>query len=184
MSVMTCGWPTTHQRTADSQLGRIASHRKSGLEGALDRRKTHIDVWKETWIDRYFDLPLWGRSILIGFLAALLGFALDELAHIFGYPWFVERLAENALEGAVITAVVFWLSRLREQRIVHRMREIGFLNHHIRNAMQAIALAATGIDDTGRRAVVIGSSVHRVIEALSKMNRKGDELNSRPSTTI
>jgi len=141
----------------------------------MERRMNHIDCWKESWLDHYFDMPLWGRAILVGFLAALLGFALDGIAHLFGYPWFLERLGENVLEGAVIAVVVFWLSRLREERIEHRMREIGFLNHHIRNAMQVIELAAKGIDDAGQRHAVIGLSIHRVVDALSRMNRKTDE---------
>src|SRR5262249_56101029 len=98
-------------------------------------------VGKETWIDDYFDLPLWGRALLIGFMAGLLGFALDEMAHLFGYPWFSERIFENAVEGLVIAVVVFRLSRLREQRMARRMREIGFLNHLIPNAMQTTQLA-------------------------------------------
>ena len=141
----------------------------------MERRKTHIDVWKDTWIDRYFDLPLWGRALLVGSLAALLGFALDGAAHLFGYPWFYERLSENAVEGLVIGFVVFRLYRLREQRMARRMREIGFLNHHIRNAMQTIELAAREIGDAKQR-VAVDLSVRRVVETLSRINRESDEL--------
>lgn len=142
----------------------------------MERRKTRIDVWKDTWIDHYFDLPLWGRALLIGFLAGLLGFALDGIAHVFGYPWFYERLSENFVEGLVIGLVVFQLNRLREQRMERRMREIGFLNHHIRNAMQTIELAATEIGDARQR-VAVDVSVRRVIETLSRINRESDESN-------
>jgi hypothetical protein len=145
------------------------------LEGPMERRKSRIDVWKDTWIDHYFDLPLWGRAVLLGFLAALLMFAMDEAAHAFGYPWFIERLYENGLEGFVVGIVVYWLSRLREQRMDRRMREIGFLNHHIRNAMQTIELAATEIRDVQQREA-IDLSVRRVVETLSRINRKSDEL--------
>jgi hypothetical protein len=55
------------------------------------------------------------------------------------------------------------------------MREIGFLNHHIRNAMQAIELAATGITDAQHRAAV-DVSVRRVVETLSRINRESDQL--------
>jgi len=141
----------------------------------MERRKTRVDVWKDTWIDHYFDLPLWGRALLIGFMAGLLGFALDEMAHLFGYPWFSERIFENAVEGLVIAVVVFRLSRLREQRMARRMREIGFLNHHIRNAMQTIELAAREIGNAEQR-VAVDLSVRRVIETLSRINRESDEL--------
>jgi hypothetical protein len=142
----------------------------------MERFKNHHDFWKDTWIDRYFDLPLWGRAVLIGFLAAVLGVGLDEMAHAFGYPWFFERLIENATEGIVIGAVVFWLSLLREQRIERRIREIGFLNHHIRNAMQTIELATMHIADAGERQTVIDLSVRRVTETLYRIGRESDEL--------
>jgi hypothetical protein len=119
---------------------------------------------------------LWSRALLVGILAGLLGFALDEVAHLFGYPWYVERLLENAVEGIVIGAVVFKLSRLREKRMERRMREIGFLNHHIRNAMQTIKLATTGIADPQERTAAIDLSVRRVVETLSRINRESDEL--------
>src|SRR5215472_8231747 len=141
----------------------------------MERRKTSIDVWKDTWIDHYFDLPLWGRAVLIGFLAGLLGFTLDGAVRVFGYPWFFERVFENVVEGLVISVVVFWLSCLREQRMERRMREIGFLNHHIRNAMQTIELAAREIRDTQQR-VAVDVSVRRVVETLSRINRETDEL--------
>ena len=142
----------------------------------MDRHKNDIDFWKDTWINHYFDMPLWGRALLIGFLAALLGFSLDELAHLFGYPWFFERLGENAAEGIVIGLVVFWLSLLREQRLRRRVREIGFLNHHIRNAMQAIELATTDIADAQQRRAAVNLSINRVVESLSRISRQGDEL--------
>jgi hypothetical protein len=141
----------------------------------MERRKDRFDAWKYHWIDRYFDLPCMDRAFLVGFLAALLGFALDQVAHLFGYPWYVERLVENVVEGLVIGGFVYWLSCLRERRLLRRMREIGFLNHHIRNAMQAIELAATGITDAQHRAAV-DVSVRRVVETLSRINRESDQL--------
>jgi len=141
----------------------------------MERRKNRIRHWKDTWIDHYFDLPLWARALLVGILAALVGVALDEAAHLSGYVWFSERLLENGVEGLVIGFLVFWLSRLREKRMERRMREIGFLNHHIRNAMQAIKLAATGIADPKQREAV-DLSVRRVVETLSRINRESDEL--------
>ncbi len=52
----------------------------------MERRKKHFDVWKDTWVDHYLDLPCKGRAVLVGLLAAVFGFALDEAAHTFKYP--------------------------------------------------------------------------------------------------
>jgi len=79
----------------------------------MKNRTNLLHIWKASWIDHYyFDLPLWGRAVLLGFLAALLGFILDEGAHAFGYPWFYERLLENGVEGVAIGLVVFWFEPL------------------------------------------------------------------------
>ena len=141
----------------------------------MERRKNSVGVWTAAWMDHYFDLPLWGRAVLMGFVAALLMFVMDEVAHLFGYPWYMERLLENALEGIVVGFIVFWLGSMRKKRMERRMREIAFLNHHIRNAMQAIAFAATGISDAEEREAV-EASVRRVVETLSKINRETNEL--------
>src|SRR5262245_27278965 len=117
----------------------------------MERRKNHFNVWKDTWIDHYLDLPSRGRAVLVGVVAAVLGIAMDEAARAFEYPWFFERVLENVFEGLVIGLVVYWMSRSREKRVERRMREISFLNHHIRNAMQTITLAATETADAQQR---------------------------------
>jgi hypothetical protein len=142
----------------------------------MKRRASLNSIWNADWVEQYFDLPFWGRAVLLGILAALLGLILDEAAHAIGSRWFYERLLENALEGFLIGIVVFWLSLLREKRMDRRMREIGYLNHHIRNAMQAITLVAHETADAQQRMAVIDLSVRRVIETLSRINRETDEL--------
>jgi hypothetical protein len=150
----------------------------------MERRERPIGIWDVKWINHYFDLPVWGRAVLVGLLAALLGFILDEAAHAFGYPWFYERLGENVVEGVFIGMVVFWLSVLREKRMDRRMREIGYLNHHIRNAMQAIKLVAEETADAQQRLAVINLSVRRVTETLSLISRLSDEANLERSSNL
>jgi hypothetical protein len=149
----------------------------------MERRKNHIGMWKDSWIDRYFDLPLWSRAVLVGTLAALLGIALDEAAHVFGFSWQAEQLSENALQGLVIGMIVFWLSLLREQRMNRRMKEIGFLNHHIRNAMQTIEFALSEVQDAKERVEIINASVRRVAETLSRISRQSDDLTTESEHT-
>lgn len=142
----------------------------------MERRENHIHIWKDIWIDRYLDLPCKGRAVLVGLVVAVLGVAMDEAARAFEYPWFFERVLENVVEGVVIGFIVYWMSRLREKRIARRMREIGFLNHHIRNAMQTITLAVTETADAQQRAAMIDMSISRVLETLARINRESDEL--------
>jgi hypothetical protein len=141
----------------------------------MERRTNSLGAWKASWPDSFYGLSLWGRAVVVGVLAAFLGFALDEIAHVLGYPWFSERLLENSVEGLIIGYAVYWLSRSREQRMQRRMKEIGFMNHHIRNAMQAIELAAASVDDAQERLGMIQVAVRRVIDTLAKVTRETDE---------
>jgi hypothetical protein len=56
------------------------------------------------------------------------------------------------------------------------MKEIGFLNHHIRNAMQLIELADSNIKDPKERTEVVDRCVRRVVETLRRVSRESDEL--------
>jgi hypothetical protein len=141
----------------------------------MERRKNRFETWKVTWMDHYFDLTCKSRAVLVGIVVAALGIAMDEAARVFEYPWFFERVLENVLEGLVIGLVVYWMSCLREKRIERRMKEIGFLNHHIRNAMQAIQLVTAQMPDTQQREAV-DRCISRVVAALSRINREEDEL--------
>ena len=143
----------------------------------VERRKNQLNIWKDTCIDRFLNLSCKGRAVLVGLVIAVLGVAMDEAARAFEYPWFFERVLENVVEGVVIGFVVYWMSRLREKRIERRMREIDFLNHHIRNAMQTISLAATDTADAQERMAMIDLSVRRVVATLSAISRENDELN-------
>jgi hypothetical protein len=142
----------------------------------VERRKNQLNIWKDTCIDRFLNLSCKGRAVLVGLVIAVLGVAMDEAARVFEYPWFFERVLENVFEGLVIGFVVYWMGRLREKRMERRMREVGFLNHHIRNAMQAIKLAATETADAQARTEMIDRSVRRVVETLSAISRENDEL--------
>ena len=132
--------------------------------------------FRSKWIDRFFDFPLWLRAVLLGIMAGGLGFVLDEISHVFGYPWFYERLLENLVEGLVIGFVVFWLSNLRDKRLKRRVTEVGYMNHHIRNAMQAIELAVTNIADARQRLAVVQEAVAGVISTLAKISDETDEI--------
>ena len=142
----------------------------------VERRKNQLNIWKDTCIDRFLNLSCKGRAVLVGLVIAVLGVAMDEAARLFEYPWFFERVLENVFEGLVIGFVVYWMGRLREKRMERRMKEVGFLNHHIRNAMQAIKLAATETADAQARTEMIDQSVRRVVETLSAISRENDEL--------
>jgi len=58
----------------------LAGSLDNEVGGPMERRKNHFNVWKDTWIDRYLDLPRKGRAVMVGLVAAVLGVAMDEAA--------------------------------------------------------------------------------------------------------
>jgi hypothetical protein len=141
----------------------------------MEHQENRVESWRDSYVDHFLGLPLWVRIALVAVLGALVGMALDEALHVFGYNWLAEREVENVVEGLVVAASVYWLSHLHHKRMMRRVKEINFLNHHVRNAMQAIELAVSGIQDSKRRMEVVDLSVRRVIETLSKVSRESDE---------
>ncbi|HEX2328450.1 MAG TPA: hypothetical protein VHN74_06990 [Candidatus Angelobacter sp.] len=142
----------------------------------MDWHGNQIEVLKHEWIDHYFKLPPWGRGLWIGVLTAAVGFALDIILHACSESWLIDRIGKNVLEGIAIGFVAFKLSCLRDKRIRHRMKEIEFMNHHIRNAMHTIRLATTEIVDPHVRLSLIDSSLQRVVTTLSRITHASDHI--------
>lgn len=127
------------------------------------------------WLEGFFEFRPWGRAIILGSLAMGISLFLDEMCHFMGLAWHWERVVEDGLQGLGVGLIVWCLARLHDKRVARRMKEIGFLNHHIRNSLQAIELAAVRVNDPECLAVV-KASVERAVVSLSKINRGDEDL--------
>jgi len=79
------------------------------------------------------------------------GFSLDYLVAVLGLPWPQERLIENVIEGALFIAMVYSVLRERDRRLRRRFKEVGYLNHHIRNSLTVIEMAEGYVSEAEER---------------------------------
>lgn len=114
------------------------------------------------------------RVIVYGLTAFAVIFGIDLLLHIAGWSWFREQLVCDVLEAALLGLIAAHLSRLREERVHRRKREIRYLNHHIRNALTAIHLAQLQLDNVDQRATAVQRASDRICSVLEQLSRNED----------
>ena len=113
------------------------------------------------------------RVIVYAFTAFVVLSGIDLLWHIARWEWLPERVACNVVEAALLGIIAAYLSRLREERILRRQRELGFLNHHVRNALALIQMAEHQLD-LGQRATAIRTASNRICSVLEQLSRDED----------
>jgi signal transduction histidine kinase len=111
---------------------------------------------------------------LYGLTAFVVIFLPDLIWHFAGWNWSWARLASDAVEAVILALIASHLSQLREERILRRQRQMGYLNHHIRNSLSVIQLAEQALHDTNERANAIRSATRRICTVLEELTRNED----------
>ena len=104
------------------------------------------------------------RAVIAGVLIFLFLILVDQLTLRFGLTR-MQRFADDLLAGLVIGSITFLLERRREQYLAERLQMIALMNHHVRNALQAIKFAQHTENDVR----VIDDSVARIEWALREV---------------
>ena len=128
----------------------------------------------EDIVARYDELPLLVRTAIWGLIALVSVFAVGSTLHLFNLPWGLEQLAEAVTVAGVAMSAVGTLLKNRERRIRRRFEEIGYLNHHIRNALAVIEMAQNYAKEAEEREELIASSSLRIRLCLQKVSREED----------
>jgi hypothetical protein len=125
----------------------------------------------------------WLRALGTFFAITLMGMLMDLLLLNEGIPRFDLLLLSNALVGGVAAVLVFVLAVRQQQRaafVSSRMRVIGEMNHHIRNALQVIQFSSRG-KGTEAEMQAMREAVQRITwtlrEVLPQMLNEEDEVN-------
>lgn len=113
------------------------------------------------------DSSLRSREMLVALLVGLASFAATEFMHYLLVPdigrrwerWLAEGV--SALVVALLTGKLMHAANQRRQAALLRMQVISEMNHHIRNALAAIALSADSIENQ-QCMHVISESVDRI----------------------
>ena len=132
---------------------------------------------RKSFLEHYFALTDYSQSariIVYGVVAFAIIYGIDLLGHSLGWNWYLERLVCNLLEAIILAWTAAHLSGLREERIVRRAREIGYLNHHVRNSLSLIQMAAQQLKDMEKRERVVRKGSNRICSVLEQLSRNED----------
>ena len=128
----------------------------------------------EQAVAKYDHAPLWTRAAFWGLIVFVVGYSLDDILHSCNLSWQPEQLAQNSIEAVIITLAVATLLKSRDRRIKRRFQEIGYLNHHIRNALAVIEMAQNFAKKAEEREELVSSSTLRIQLCLQKVSRQED----------
>jgi hypothetical protein len=123
--------------------------------------------------------PFWIQAVIFAGVVMVAGLLLDIVIHRlyqtpFPLQWWKERLWENSIEGALAGVIAYFILSIRERRIQKRLREIAYLNHHIRNALTTIVLSQEFEMDTKQRITMVRDSSDRIQRCLTRISRQAD----------
>lgn len=129
----------------------------------------------EPFIKRYESWRVLGKTMLWVMVVFVTGLILDLLCHTtLGWPWMHERLLENAIEALILGVFVFTVIDAKEKRIQRRFKELGYLNHHIRNALMIIEMAESNVAEAQERLDMIKDASSRIRRCVERISRHED----------
>jgi hypothetical protein len=132
--------------------------------------RSRIIAWFLTFTERRLT-----RTIVYGLAVFVVIYGIDLAVRLFtNWNWYWERLACNALEAVVLSCIASRLSRLREESALRRQREMGYLNHHVRNSLAVIEVAAKQLSDIELRANTVRRASRRICRVLEQLSCRDD----------
>lgn len=104
------------------------------------------------------------RATIAGVIVFLLLVLVDQITVHFGLTR-MQRFGDDFLGGVLVGLISFLAERRRQQYIDNRLQVIALMNHHVRNALQAIKFA----QHTEHHVNVIDEAVARIEWALREV---------------
>lgn len=104
------------------------------------------------------------RAVIAGLVIFLLLVLVDQSTLYFGLTR-VQRFGDDLLAGVIVGLISFLVERRRNRYLAERLEIIALMNHHVRNALQAIKFA----EHTNQQVRVIDDAVARIEWALTEV---------------
>lgn len=119
-----------------------------------------------------------GRSVvaavIIGVIVASAAVILDATWTQHETTWYVRAIVIGCPQLVLVTLLVTAVLEQRRRQILRRTLERRFLNHHIRNALSQVQLAAQ-VDDRERQQSLVHDAIARVSGTLHRVSDSSDE---------
>jgi hypothetical protein len=106
-----------------------------------------------------------GVSVGLGIVIAAIGSTLEAVLD--RHPLFVFESLDDIIVGVIAALVVFGYEHRRYKTMLNKVRVIAAMNHHVRNALQAISYAP--YTEQEKQIKLIGDSVNRIQWALREI---------------
>ncbi|HST76978.1 MAG TPA: hypothetical protein VLN58_00665 [Verrucomicrobiae bacterium] len=106
-----------------------------------------------------------GISILLGVIIAAIGSTLEAILD--HHSIIGSESLDDIIIGIIAAIVVFAYEQRRHRAILNKVRVIAAMNHHVRNALQAISYAP--YTEQEKQIHLIGESVQRIQWALREI---------------
>lgn len=126
----------------------------------------------------YEKLSILARAALWGLLISLIGFLLDYSIGQLHWSWITERVVENMFEGALFTLLIWAFLNAWEKSVRRRTKQVGYLNHHVRNSLTVIELAEGHVTQPSERLEMVKQASTRIRRCVEKVSQEEDcEIN-------
>ncbi len=154
--------------------------RKSVIPFREDAGPTQAPSLLTRLLERYERRSVAAKAISWGLLVTLVGLMLDDLTSRLDTTWLNQRLIENTIEGLLFTVLVWIVLSARDRRLQRRFKEVGYLNHHIRNSLTVIEMAEGYVAEASERLEMVKQASSRIRRCIEKISREEDcEIDER-----
>lgn len=120
----------------------------------------------------WFKRSAWVRALIIGLVGSSIEYVADATAHSFNSGWLRVHYMEDMISGLVFFAGGYLLAHGHDLAMRKRTEQMMYLNHHCRNALQAITLTQANVADPVLRKQKIEESVGRVVATLVQVSNE------------
>ncbi len=128
----------------------------------------------DTLLRHYERRNVIAKAVIWGVLVTLVGLLLDDAVRQLRWPRLSESLLENAIEGAFFAVLVWVVLSARDRRLRQRFKEVGYLNHHIRNSLAVIEMAEGYVGEADQRLEMVKQASKRIRRCIEKISREED----------
>jgi hypothetical protein len=153
---------------------------KIAIPISISHGRSHVQEIKPVnrLLRRYEQRSVVVRAVMWGVLIGFIGFLLDYSIGRLHWSWLTERILENTFEGALFTLLIWAFLKAREKGLQRRFKQVGYLNHHVRNSLTVIEMAGGYVPEASRRLEMIKSASTRIRRCIEKVSREEDcEIN-------
>ena len=149
---------------------------KADGERRTARSILHEKTLVEWLVCKFNRVPAWTRAAIWGWIVFLVTSALD--AAFFQFLFGLTRMHLQAIlfadfsSAVLIGWIMFIVLHKREEILTKRFREIGYLNHHVRNALMVIENAEYVVKEQQRKSMVLEETarIRKCVERISRID--------------